>query len=204
MAMSDEPEQEREQRGVAEPPQGSERELAQRLGAGAVGELGVGGHLHEVEEVQEPDPRDAGEDVAGAGQDRQRPAGSKKSLNSSTVHTSLQSGRALRNLQMPANPAQPSSVRCAGHVGPGSATPTRTRPTTSGSVRGTHPGRHAGVGPHDGDARHGGRRRRAAAAEPPGPDEPPAEPPDRRPWVIIGLLIVLLLVGLALLFLRRR
>ena len=34
--------------------------------------------------------------------------------------------------------------------------------------------------------------------EPPGTGEPP--PPDRRPWVIIGLLIVLLLVGLAIWF----
>jgi hypothetical protein len=37
-------------------------------------------------------------------------------------------------------------------------------------------------------------------SEPPGPDDPAAPPPDRRPWVIIGLLLLILLIGLALLF----
>ena len=89
MPSEHDPEQEGEQRGVAEPPQRPEGELAQGLGAGAVGELGVGRHLHEVEEVQEPDPGDAGEDVREPGEERQRAARiGRSSLKISTVRTS--------------------------------------------------------------------------------------------------------------------
>jgi hypothetical protein len=37
--------------------------------------------------------------------------------------------------------------------------------------------------------------------EPPPTGEPPAEPPDRRPWIIGGLLLLIVLVGLAILLL---
>ena len=71
-ADEDDAEGEREQRRVPEPPQGPERELAQRLGASAVAQLGVGRHLHHVEEVQEADPGDAGEDVSRASEHLER------------------------------------------------------------------------------------------------------------------------------------